>query len=300
VTHHPDFIIIGAMKCATTTLHAQLARQRGVFMSTPKEPNFFSDEAIFARGMAWYESLFAAAPPGSIRGESSTHYTKLPTYPDAWKRIRLHLPASMKFIYIMRDPCERLLSHYMHGWSQGEIRVPLDRALHRHRELIDYGRYAMQLEPWREHFGSESILPVFFERLTAQPQAELERVARFLGIGGSVIWAPERSQENVSAQRLRRSRVRDVLLNTPGCRALRRMLVPRAMRDRLKRLWQMEHRPQLSAAQRAEVTSLFNEDLARLGTWIGRPDLRCDTFASIAALPMEGWSVAPAAGGKAA
>ena len=59
----PDFIIIGAMKCGTSTLAAQLACQDGVFLTTPKEPNFFSDDEIYARGHGWYRSLFAAAAP---------------------------------------------------------------------------------------------------------------------------------------------------------------------------------------------------------------------------------------------
>ena len=50
VIHRPDFIVIGAMKSATTTLHEQLARQPGFFMSRPKEPNFFSDDENYGRG----------------------------------------------------------------------------------------------------------------------------------------------------------------------------------------------------------------------------------------------------------
>ena len=61
VIHRPDFIVIGAMKSATTTLHEQLARQPGVIMSRPKEPNFFSDDRIYARGWGWYSSLFRPA-----------------------------------------------------------------------------------------------------------------------------------------------------------------------------------------------------------------------------------------------
>ena len=87
VIHRPDFIVIGAMKSATTTLHEQLARQPGIFMSRPKEPNFFSDDAIYARGWGWYSSLFQAADLGSLRGESSTHYTKLPTFPRTVERM---------------------------------------------------------------------------------------------------------------------------------------------------------------------------------------------------------------------
>ena len=59
----PDFIVMGAMKCATSTLHEQLAAQPGFFMSKPKEPNFFSDDEIYARGLDWYRSLFAGSGP---------------------------------------------------------------------------------------------------------------------------------------------------------------------------------------------------------------------------------------------
>ena len=91
MTRLPDFIVIGAMKCATSTLHYQLAAQLGIFMSTPKEPNFFSDDKAFAGGIDKYAALFRAATPRDLCGESSTHYTKLPTYPRTVERMRRHL-----------------------------------------------------------------------------------------------------------------------------------------------------------------------------------------------------------------
>ena len=122
VIHRPDFIVVGAMKSATTTLHEQLARQPGVFMSSPKEPNFFSDDAIYARGWGWYSSLFGEAGPGVVRGESSTHYTKLPTFPRTVERMVHDLPC-VKLIYVMRHPIDRLISQYVHELTAGAIRV---------------------------------------------------------------------------------------------------------------------------------------------------------------------------------
>ncbi len=55
----PDFFIIGGMKCATSTLHQQLAYQPDFFMTELKEPNFFSNDEIYEKGMGWYLSLFA-------------------------------------------------------------------------------------------------------------------------------------------------------------------------------------------------------------------------------------------------
>src|SRR5436305_3297739 len=159
VIHRPDFIVIGAMKSATTTLHEQLARQPGLFMSRPKEPNFFSDDAIHARGWGWYGSLFRSAGAEELRGESSTHYTKLPTYPRTVERMAQDLPR-LKLIYVMRHPIDRLISQYVHEVTGGKISGGLREALDRHPEQVDYSRYSLQLQPYLDAYGPGSVLPV--------------------------------------------------------------------------------------------------------------------------------------------
>jgi hypothetical protein len=272
----PDFMIIGAMKCATSTLHEQLAANEGFFMSRPKEPNFFSDDDVWARGLDWYAGLFAAAPAGALRGESSTHYTKLPTHPRTIERVAASV-RTRRFIYVMRHPVDRLVSHYIHEWSQGFYRESLDEAVAAHPELVDYGCYARQIEPWIGCFGREAILPVFFERLTVAPEAEMERIGRFLG-REKLLWHPELGAQNVSSERLRKSPLRDAFIESPLLAGLRRRFVPRAVRDRVKRLWQIRERPALSAASRARLESVFDADLVQLGAWLGAP-LACATFA---------------------
>jgi hypothetical protein len=294
----PDFIIVGAMKCATSTLHEQLARQAGIFMSTPKEPNFFSNDEEWGRGMDWYRGLFAGAAVGDLCGESSTHYTKLPTYPHTVERMRKHLPRDVRLIYIMRHPIERLVSQYIHEWTQRVVDTSIDEAIEAHPEMIAYSRYAMQLEPFLESFDRAQVLPVFFERLTAEPQETLARVCEFIGYAGQLRWIEEESEQNVSSERLRRSPLRDAIMNAPGIKALRRGLVPKAVRDRIKRLWTMKQRPELSTANIARLRDIFDEDLATLGEWLGLDDLRCETFTRIATATQPVWRAkarAPAA-----
>lgn len=122
--------------------------------------NFFSDDEVYQRGIAWYRSLVADAPPDVITGEASTHYTKLPTYPKAAGR-RRHHPPQARLLYLMRNPVDRLVSHYIHGWIVCDVNGPIERR----PELVACGRYAMQLQPCVERFGSARILPVFLERL---------------------------------------------------------------------------------------------------------------------------------------
>lgn len=277
----PDFMIIGAMKCATSALHEQLARHPQFFMSTPKEPNFFSDDAEYARGIDHYASLFEGSPSSILCGESSTHYTKLPTWPRTVERIQKHFdPGSLRFIYVMRHPVDRLVSHFIHEWTQGEMTGPIDRAVRKWPTLIDYGRYAMQLAPYREAFGPEAILPVFQPRLLSDPQPEFERICRFLGAPGEARWRSDLGPVNASSRRDRQSRFRSALVNLPGADALKRAL-PDSVKNPIKSIWRMKKRPRLEGEALQMVEAMFDEDLARLGEWLG-VDLNCANFNEVA------------------
>lgn len=272
----PDFIIIGAMKCATSTLHEQVAAQAGAFMSDPKEPCYFSDDEVFARGEAWYRSLFSGAAPDAVRGESSTHYTKLPTHPLSAERMAAMLP-DVRLIYVMREPVSRLASQYVHEWSEASISCTIDRAVTEHPRLVEYGLYARQLQPYVSRYGLDRILPVFQERLSTSPRAELERVARFVGLPGPVRWVDDRDKRNSSADRFRKGLVRDVLRAAPALRSFLRRALPRNVRERLSSRYTMRTPPELSAAALADVQARFDADLRDLGSWFGVP-LSCATW----------------------
>jgi len=266
------------MKCATSTLHEQLAAQSGIFMSTPKEPNFFSNDEVYARGLDWYAGLFAAAD-GPLCGESSTHYTKLPTYPKTLHRMRQHVPDA-KLIYVMRHPIDRLISQYIHEWTQRVVNDSVDRAIATYPALIDYSRYSMQLRPFLDTYGPDRVLPVFFERMLASPQSQLERVCRFIGYPGQPAWRHDLEAQNVSQQRLRHSPLRDAIVDAPVLRGIRRHLVPQRVRDYVKSWWRLSQRPQLSDNQQAELREIFDEDLTVLGRWLGLR-LSCDSFKQV-------------------
>lgn len=259
----PDFLIIGAMKCGTSTLQAQLAAQPGIFMTTPKEPNFFSDDAIFSRGLAWYEGLFAAALPGDLKGEASTHYAKLPTHPDALARLAAVLPAP-KLIYLIRNPLERAVSHYIHEWSMGKMSGNIETAFIDHPELVAYGCYGCQIEHYVRTFGAKAILLTSLETMTAEPQHVLNRIGAFLGHPGALAWQTENGRENISAQRVRRFPLQGLLIDNPVATALRRTLVPKALRDRVRQARQMSDRPSLTPALQSRLEAIFADDHVRL------------------------------------
>jgi hypothetical protein len=286
----PDFIIIGGMKCMTSTLHTQLAAQPGICMSEPKEPCYFSDDEVYSQGPEWYRRLWANRNEGDLCGESSTHYTKLPTHPNTVARMAELLPEA-KLIYVMRHPIDRLLSQYRHEWTMGNVGdQSADQAVSSMPSMIDYGLYAYQLKPYLRAFGNQQILPVFFERLAQEPQVTLNRVCKFLGYRGEARWSSAIAKQNAGGERMRRCAWRDRLVDAPVLSGLRRTLIPRVIRERVKRIWQMSEAPTLGADLAAELKSTFDDDLRQLSDWltIDAP-LTCDNFHRVAACDDYDW-----------
>ena len=181
----PDFILIGAMKSGTTSLFQLFRRHPQILMCTPKEPQFFSRDHVYARGEQWYRSLFADAAEDQICGEASTCYSRWPHYSDAAARIAQTIP-DVKLIYLMRHPVERAYSHYRHRMTQramhGECILPFDEALSAIPEIVDASLYMMQIEVYLAHFPQEQFLFLLLEDLSAAPAQAIAQVQRFLGL----------------------------------------------------------------------------------------------------------------------
>ena len=268
----PDFLIVGAMKCGTSTLAAQLAAQPGLFMTTPKEPNFFSDEDVWARGEGWYRGLFAGAEPGDLKGEASTHYTKLPTYPATLPRMGALLEAP-RIVYMIRNPVARAVSHYIHEWTEGMMGDDMVAAFAHHPELIEYGRYGMQIAPYVERFGAKNVLLTSLETLTAAPEEEFARIGAFLG--RPVAWRADLGPQNVSAERSRRLPLHGLLVGNPVATFLRRAFVPKSIRTRIREGRRMEKRPEMPDTLRQGIEAHFAEDREMLaGLFPGHPALK--------------------------
>jgi hypothetical protein len=277
----PDFIIIGAMKSGTSTLQAQLSAQSGVFMTTPKEPNFFSDDDVFVRGSAWYHGLYKGAAPSDIKGEASTHYTKLPNYPQTVARMSTMLPA-LKLVYVIRNPLERAVSHYMHEWTQGRMGHDPVAEFKAHDVLTAYSCYGMQLAPYIDAFGPDRIQLTSLEQIKANPDGELGRVARHIGLTQTPCWDRDLRAQNVSTERSRRLPLHGLLVDNPVATTLRRALVPKSLRNRVRQSRAPKARPDLPEYLRQNLAEVFMQDRALLArTFPDHPALDlCYKFAS--------------------
>ena len=82
----PNLVVIGGLKCGTTSVHHYLNLHPEVEMSRPKELNFFVSELNWTLGQEWYASHFSGR--ASVRGESSPHYTNRPRFDGVAERMR--------------------------------------------------------------------------------------------------------------------------------------------------------------------------------------------------------------------
>jgi Sulfotransferase domain len=177
----PNLIIIGAGKAGTTALHHYLGEHPQVFMSRQKELQLFHRDD-WRRQLPWYESQFPVAAP--VRGEGSPVYTLYPAWRDVPSRMRQVVPEA-KLIYLVRDPVERFVAHYVEHFALGFESRPFAEVaadLRPENQVLAGSRYATQLEQFLDCFPSEQILVIDQEELRASRNETLAQVFRFVGV----------------------------------------------------------------------------------------------------------------------
>lgn len=236
----PTFLIIGTMKGGTTSLHRYLRQHPEVFMPERKELNFFLDEYTgppidppeernWSRGITWYERQFAGVEGERAVGEASANYSRYPTYPGVAERIAAVVPKA-KIIYLVRNPIDRVLSHYLHDVANGREQCPLHIAVRRDDRYLAPSRYATQCEHYLRGFSSDQLLLLKTDDLLAQRAETVRRVLEFIGVNGNVHLRLD-FEAHRSSEKLRKTRAL-----TAARQSRYRRFVPRTVRRRLRRL----------------------------------------------------------------
>jgi hypothetical protein len=179
-------LIIGAMKCGTTSLFNYLSEHPEIAPCRYKEPHFFENPDCFYKGFDYYQSLWDWNPDiHKIALEATPAYTKF-THPKNLNaaenifQIQTDTNTNFKFIYIMRNPLERIESHCNHLRTQNgnfEQNIPeIDNW------IIDASKYAMQISEYYKRFDKNSILLLNFDDLKSNRIKIVQQVCQFLNI----------------------------------------------------------------------------------------------------------------------
>ena len=281
----PNLIIIGGLKCGTTSIHHYLGLHPEIQMSKPKELNFFVKELNWDLGLPWYRGRFDDRFP--VRGESSPHYTNLPRFQAVVDRIHDNVPDA-KLIYMVRDPISRILSHWMHSVGAGYETRPMEDVLSRgDQTYVTRSQYWMQLQPYLERFSPEQIEVIAQEELQSDREGTMRRAFRFAGVDENFSSEQfDREWEKSSAKESGRYQRAEKLIKVPGFRSFDRNFdrFPERMRWMVEK---MVHDPEAPPAPKPELPdriierlmAQFREDAPAIQEFAGREFPRWKAYA---------------------
>ena len=211
-------LIIGAMKCGTTSLFDYLSQHPEIAPCSQKEPHFFSKSANYSLGYDYYQSLWNWNPQQhKIALEATPGYTKITHQDEAnaaenIARIQSEQKVNFKFIYIMRHPLERIESHYIHEAAKSNEQNNSTVSTIA-QKIVDTSKYALQITEFYQRFPAENILLLNFEELKGNPNQLLKKVCQFLEID------PEFEFQQTTVAHNNRQKHR---ISLPGWRKLRK------------------------------------------------------------------------------
>jgi len=204
----PDFIIIGAQRCGTTSLHNYLAQHPSIDAPFVKEIHYF--DLNYERDINWYRAHFPVdvdrfsklgGKKQCFTGEATPYYV---FHPHAARRISAALP-NVKLFLLVRNPTERAYSSYLMRARRGAERLSFEECIeieegriadetekmlkcesyasHHHRKssYISRGKYAEQLEVYLRYFSRDQIFVETSEEFFEKPQKTLDKAYEFIG-----------------------------------------------------------------------------------------------------------------------
>jgi len=175
----PNLIVIGAMKAGTTSLHNYLGKHPDIFMSTPKEIHYYSDDGQLKWTKERYMSHFITSK--KIAGTSPQSYSKCHNkyYQNIPERIYKDTP-NVKLVYLLRNPIERYKSHILESYHCDPI-VDIEYS----KESGNYWKtslYGTQLQQYLKYFSIDQIQVITIEELNENPLAVMNQLFDFLEI----------------------------------------------------------------------------------------------------------------------
>lgn len=268
----PNFLVIGAAKCGTTTVCDLLAEHPDVFMSDPKEPHFYSRLTKFHERRTWYESLFAGAEGCAAAGEGSTSYTHPHRIDFVVPRIREDLPDA-RLIYVVRHPVRRLESDWKMRLREGRASNSIVDAVDKQASLVTFGLYWKHLSLYREAFADEQILVVFLEDLAEDPEGQLPGLYRHVGVDPTFVPEDPGRERNAADDYREDGAVASAVKKVPGISSVKQA-VPAWVTRSLKNVLTAPHDPTPDWDPDALrlVESYFRKDTRRLLRHCEKPE----------------------------
>jgi hypothetical protein len=193
----PNFFIIGATKCGTTSLYRHLIKHNDIFLPINKEPQFFCNDYLFSKGLSYYSCThYLGSESFKAIGDSTPHYIY---FKKVAERINACIdPNDQRFILILRDPVLRTYSLYWNMIYEGYESLTFREAINAEESRLnknhtntfgnirfqykDSSLYAKQIRRFKKICPNASWHFILLEELNSNPIETLNKVFDFLKI----------------------------------------------------------------------------------------------------------------------
>jgi len=276
----PNFFIVGAAKCGTTSLYEYLKKTPGIYMSPVKEPKFFSRiDPVYLpppviRDKKKYLALFKKIKDEKVIGEASPVYLRDPQSP---KLIHDTVP-NARIIIMLRDPVERSFSNYLFLKGLGIETLPFMDAMKKalnsqdydSRRIADASFYSQQVKTYLDTFGKNLVKIIIFEEFVKDTRRVVKDVLEFLEVNAE---PPESIGEVHNPFAVPRGPFATFVLRSRFMLKIRYNLVPHTMGSYLIRnvLKKKGTEPELSQEDRIFFEEIYRNDVKKLREILGRP-----------------------------
>ncbi|MGH9453735.1 MAG: sulfotransferase family protein [Terriglobia bacterium] len=277
----PNFFIVGAPRCGTTSLWGYLQGHPEIYMPAQKELYFFDADLwgseAWAPSLEQYLGFFSAAGGQKRIGEATPSYLRSKLAP---KAIKTFSPGA-QIIIMLRNPVDVMYSLHSQGLRYNtEPITDFETALEadgrrRGRELLGYREstnFPQQVQRYFDRFGRENVHTIIYDDLKKNSAAVCQNTLRFLGV--RLDFASEFPLMNSNKQ-ARNARLQAMLLQPRALREISRALVPHKVRARIRRSLSnanrvVRPRPPMDTELRRRLQKEFEPKVERLSRLLGR------------------------------
>ncbi|MBU45897.1 MAG: hypothetical protein CMD28_00535 [Flavobacteriales bacterium] len=290
----PNFLIVGAAKSGTSSLHNYLHEHPEVFMPSynregmkVKEPRFLIKDLVQHRlhNGVWnfeeYQSLFSDVREEKVIGESTVLY--LYYYQHAIKNIKYYLGEEVKIIIMLRNPIDRAYSAFQHV-SRGlnetnsfEESLEIEKGrLERETNLTpmvmykEMGMYYSMVKAYKDSFKNIHI--VFYEDFRDNIALEMSKVYSFLGISKDIN-VNLNKRYNVGGKRWKNKKSKNFFMKDNWVKSILKSITPKEIRQEIRnKLVNLSTKEveEMKKETRKMLNNYFQEDIKNLSELLNK------------------------------
>jgi hypothetical protein len=294
----PNFYVVGAAKCGTTSVWAYLRKHPQVFLPELKEPAFFMttpkpatrDRDFCAGNLEAYQRLYEDAKNYKAVGDASAGYLRDPNAPG-----RIHeVCPDARIVILLRDPVARAYSHFymLQGKKKRSDLSSFVEAIQRDNSeiinvtnyntlfpilFVEMGMYYEQVRRYIETFGRGQVAIYLSADLNKDTRGTMAAICRHIGVDPALLDTNELHRAHLAAL-VPRAKWLYSVAQVAFSRKLRQKLLPPRVRDWMSNTPLLYKRYAQVRDEKATryLQSIYEPDLCRLEELLGRklPELR--------------------------